>query len=249
MRRVALHVHELGDPSGRLLVCLHGLSGHGRRFARLADRLTGRRLLCPDMRGHGRSPSEPPWSTEQHAADVLESVPDEPADWLGFSFGARIAAAAAQRDGARVRRLVLLDPALHLPPEQCLTYAEEQRADESWESPDEFVDAVLSAGTLFHTPRHFLEEEAREHLAPGADGRLRERYVRAMAVAAWSEMARPAPPLPDVPTLVVLGDRSWIEPHARATETVSVAGGHSVLWESFEATAEAVERFLDSPLP
>lgn len=241
-----LHVHELGDPGGEPLVCLHGLSGHGRRHVRLAERLPGRRLICPDLRGHGRSPAEPPWSTEQHAADVLESVDVEHADWLAFSYGTRIAAAAAARAPERFRRLVLLDPALSLPAAECLDYAREQCADESWADAEEFVATVLDGGMLFHTPRELLEEEAREHLERGPDGRLRERYVRAMAVAAWSEMARPAPPLPGVPTLVVLGERSWIRPHVEGTETVTVPGGHSVLWESLDATADAVRAFLDS---
>lgn len=244
-----LHVHAFGDPGGEPLVCLHGLTGHGRRFLRLAGLLPGRRLICPDMRGHGRSPSEPPWTTEQHAADVLESMGVQRADWLGFSYGTRIAVAAGSAAPERVRRLVLLDPALHLPPGECLGYAQDQCADESWADEDEFIATVYDAGTLFHTPRELLEEEACEHLERGPDGRLRERYVRAMAVTAWNEMARPAPPLPDVPTLVVLGERSWIQPHVEATETVTVPGGHSVLWESLEGTAAAIRRFLDSADP
>jgi lipase len=245
---VLLNVHELGDPSGTPLVCLHGLSGHGRRYVRLATRLPGHRLICPDMRGHGRSGVEPPWTTEQFVADVLESVPVERADWLGFSFGCRIAAAVAAAAPERVDRLILLDPAMNLPPKIALEYADWAREEESWDTEDEFVDTVLGAGRLFHTPREMIEEEAREHLERGPDGRLRERYSLSMGVAAFSEMAREAPPLdPDRPTLVVTSDRSWIPPHARGTVEEVVPGGHSVLWDAFEQTADAVRRFLDSP--
>lgn len=69
-----------------------------------------------------------------------------------------------------------------------------------------------------------------------------------MAVAAWSEMAREPPPVADVPTLLITGDRSWIEvdtaryPNAPA---VTVAGGHSILFDALEETAAAVAGFLN----
>ena len=60
-------------------------------------------------------------------------------------------------------------------------------------------------------------------------------------------MARPAPPLPVCRTLLVTGERSWlpveVEPLTHV-ERVTVAGGHSVLWDDFEATAEALRSFV-----
>jgi pimeloyl-ACP methyl ester carboxylesterase len=49
---------EWGDPaSPHVVVCLHGLSRQGRDFDRLAAALAreGRRVLCPDLVGRGRS--------------------------------------------------------------------------------------------------------------------------------------------------------------------------------------------------
>ena len=59
-----LNLHEWGDPSAPPVVCLHGVNAHGRRFRRLAEeRLAGRfRVLAPDLRGHGNSGWEPPWT-------------------------------------------------------------------------------------------------------------------------------------------------------------------------------------------
>jgi len=236
---------------------VHGLTGHGARFRRLAERLPGRRIVAPDLRGHGRSGWEPPWDTTTHLADLVETVEAEGigrADWLGFSFGGRVAAAVAAAAPERVARACLLDPALSLPPATCLERAELEREELTFRSPEEAIEYELASGTLFSTPREILEEEMAEHLARRPDGTLEYRYCRAMAVAAWSEIAREPPPVADVPTLVLEGDRSWVDvdlPRYRTAlgsrlRAVTVDSGHSVLWDAFEETAAAVTRFLDS---
>ena len=233
-----LHVHTYGD--GEPIVCLHGVMGHGERYARLAERLPGRRVVAPDLRGHGRSTYDPPWTTEQHVADVLDTVAaEERFDLVGFSFGGRIAAALTAAAPERVERLVLLDPALHVPPGIARQKADTALEDEVVPDVDAFVAAEAD---LYSTPREYLEEEWAQHYVDG-----RSRVHRPMAVTAWSEMARPAPPRADVPALLVTGARSWLAVDVAALapeEHVEVPGGHSVLWDDLERTAEAVARFL-----
>jgi lipase len=246
MARLHLHVH--GDAGGVPLACLHGVTGHGGRFARLAPLLPGRRLLAPDLRGHGHSTWDPPWSTEQHAADVLETLPDEPMDWLGFSFGGRIAATVAALAPERVQRLVLLDPALTLPADVAREAAEESLAEPVYRDVEDLVDQTLAAGTLFQTSREVLLADAREHTDPLPDGRVRVRVSAPMTVTAWSEMARQPPPVATgIPTLVVTAERSWIPvdvDRLAPARHVEVSGGHSVIWEDVEAVAGAVSGFL-----
>lgn len=240
-----------GDPRGTPVVCLHGLAGHGRRFRRLAEeRLGAFRVVGVDYRGHGRSGWEPPWGVEQHVRDLVETaealgIPT--AAWVGHSFGGKLICELAARHPERVECAVLLDPALHVAPALAGERAELALADVSFGSAAEAIATRLADGTLFTTPRETLEEEAREHLELGAGGRHRWRYAPAAAVVAWSEMAAPAPALPRCPTLVVLGARSWLPVELPASEhvrVVSVPGGHSVLWDDFEATADAVAAFL-----
>lgn len=246
-----LSTTEWGDPAGRPVICLHGVTGHGRRFRRLGEeRLASFRVIGVDYRGHGRSGWEPPWSVEQHVADLVETADAlgvAEATWLGHSFGGRLVAELALRHPARVAAAVLLDPALHIDPAVAGERADLTRADVSFGSEEEAIEARLADGTLFTTPRAVLEEEAREHLFLGADGRLRWRWSPAAVIVAWSEMAAPAPPWPSCPTLAVLGERSWIPvrvPDLPTISRVTVPGGHSVLWDDFDATADAIAGFL-----
>jgi lipase len=255
---VPLHVHEYGDPAAAPVVCLHGVTGHGERFRALGEGpLAARRVLAPDLRGHGRSPSEPPWGTEAHAGDVASLARGlglERFDLVGFSFGARVAAVVAARAPERVGRVCLLDPAIRLAPQVCLEMAEDERPGEAFASAEEAIEARLAAGTLFHTPREMLEEEMRQHLVRGEDGRFAYRYVVSAAVVAWSEMAAPAPPVAEVPTLIVQADRSWLptsDQVARYSAALgsrlaveTVPGGHAVLWDALAETGRVLSAFL-----
>jgi lipase len=256
-----LHAHTWGPEGAPPVVCVHGVTGHGERFRKLAEEgLTGRRVVAVDLRGHGRSGWEPPWNLETHVADLLETAGAhgvERGPWVGFSFGGRLVADLALAAPERVERLALLDPALHLPPEFALEAADDERTEETFATADEAIEARIAAGTLYSTPREMLEEEMRQHLEPTADGRLTQRYSRSAAVAIWGEMARvPAAPAA-VPTLFVTGAHSQV-PNARQLEryraalgdrleTLELDSGHTLLWDAFDATADALLRFLEGP--
>jgi pimeloyl-ACP methyl ester carboxylesterase len=137
---------------------------------------------------------------------------------------------------------------MHVDPAVAGERADLARADVSFGSPEEAVDARLSDGSLFTTPRAVLEDEAREHLVESPDGRFRWQWAPAAVIVAWSEMAEEAPPWPRCPTLVVCGSQSWITvavPRSGSVTQVVVPGGHSVLWDDFDSTADAIARFLD----
>jgi lipase len=242
--------YEWGDPAGEPVVCLHGVTGHGRRYEMLAERLPGRRVIGLDLRGHGHSGWEPPWGVAQHVADLEETAAQlglAQADWVGHSFGGLLTVELARARPDLVRKAVLLDPALHIDPAVIAGRADAVRQDVSFASPGEAVDARLNDGSVFTTPRSILEREMELHLERREDGRYRFRWSPGAVIVAWSEMARPAPAFPSCPTLVVLGARSWIPvavpdlPHIKA---LTVPGGHSVLWDDFDATAGAIASFL-----
>lgn len=247
---MVLGTQAWGDPGGAPVLCVHGLTGHGGRFRSLAERLPGRRVVAPDLRGHGRSTWAPPWGVAQHVDDLVataDALGIGAAAWIGHSFGGRLVAELATRAPRRVERAVLLDPALWIEPAVAGEQAELARSDVSFATADEAIEARLATGTLYSTPHAVLEEEAAAHLQRGEDGRLRWRVSAAAAIVAWSEMASPPPPWPTCPTLVVLGARSWIPvdvPDLPQVTAVTVPGGHSVLWDAFDATADGIARFL-----
>ena len=57
--------------AGRPILCLHGIESHGIRFVGLAARVDDLHVVAPDLRGHGRSPKNGPWTLDQRIADVL----------------------------------------------------------------------------------------------------------------------------------------------------------------------------------
>lgn len=254
-----LHVESWGEVGAPRVVYLHGITGHGGHARQLAERwLAGRyRALAPDLLGHGSSPYEPPWHLEAQLEAILASVGETPAAWIGHSYGGRLAFELAAQRPDLVERLVLLDPAIHLHPGVALHMAEESRADRSYASFEEAVDRRYEESSLLSAPRAVVEDELRGHLEPCDDGRWRYRYSQASVVAAYGEMAAPPPPFERarVPTLVVLGDSSYLpyallDDHRAALdgllEVAVVEGGHTLLWDALEQTADAVAAFLSA---
>jgi lipase len=255
---VTLALREWGSPDARRIVCLHGVTGHGRHFTRLGERLAPRfRVVAPDLLGHGDSRWEPPWSIGAHVETVLESVGQEPAVWIGHSFGARVAVEIGLRAPASLGRLVLLDPAIALPPHVALFAAENSRADRSYASFAEAIDRRFEESSLHSADRAALEAELETHLVRSeSDGMWRYRYCQSAVIAAYSDMANQPPPFEalSVPTLLVLGAHSYLSydhllPVHRAAlgdllQVVTVDGGHTVLLDAFEETAAAIETFL-----
>ena len=253
-----LAAHRFGDEQLPPLVCLHGVTSHGRHFAQLAERLAGRyHVVALDLRGHGDSPWEPPWHIEQHVADVLAASPDGPCAWLGHSFGGRVAYETAAAAPGRVDRLVLIDPAIRIPTQVGLAAAENARRDRSYVTFEEGIDRRYEESVLTTAPRVLVEEELRTHLLPDDEGRFRYRYCQSAVVAAYGEMTREPPPFERVrvPTLLVLGETSYLpyddllEAHAAALgdllQVDRIAAGHTLLWDALDETAAVIAAFLE----
>lgn len=187
----SLHVHEFGPAGGYPILALHGVGGHGGRWRALAEQqLREFRVLAPDLRGHGRSTPHPPWTLEQHAADLLAVIDEHSLAALavvGHSFGGAVALHLARLAPQRVSRLVLLDPAVGLDPALALRHAESphrvfaNRSDAAAAQRADWPSASAEA----------IAAELDEHLQRAAGG-WHFRYRPVAVATAWSEMARAA---------------------------------------------------------
>jgi 2-succinyl-6-hydroxy-2,4-cyclohexadiene-1-carboxylate synthase len=120
MTRVALDGAELEvEATGRgpAVLALHGFTGTARTWAPLAAALRDqRRVLAPDLLGHGRSsaPADTARYVLERQADdlsaLLAALDAVPADVVGYSMGARVALVLALRHPSVVRGLILESP-------------------------------------------------------------------------------------------------------------------------------------------
>jgi pimeloyl-ACP methyl ester carboxylesterase len=258
---VLLHYEEWGDPEAPPVVCVHGVQAYSGRFRRLAEeRLAGRyHVVAVDLRGHGKSGRDEPWTLEAHVDDLRETFPS-PAVWIGHSLGGRLIAELIARDPTRVKKAVLLDPALTVPPDYAGFLAgEELASDASYATPDEGVDDWTSG--LLQPASDAVRQEIRDQLVAGEDGRYRFDYSPEVVAAGYVAVGELPPPWEraGIPTLIVAGLASKFVSvgeveHYRAglgdeLELVIVPSGHSVLWDAFDETADAIERFLARPVP
>jgi lipase len=173
------------------ILALHGVEAHGLRFLKLASLMPARRIVAPDLRGHGRSPGEGPWTVEQHVRDLrplLESSQRAPA-LLGHSFGGLVAWELARAQPERVARLVLVDPAVGVSAE----VAQEGKAAAATErSAPDVLEAVATALSDRSVQGWWA---AALDVAAGMErlesGELRELARAEAIVGAWDEMRRP----------------------------------------------------------
>jgi lipase len=204
-----LRLHSFGPPDGRPVLALHGLTGHGRRFRQLAtEQLPHLRVHAPDLRGHGGSPADPPWTLERHVEDILATLDALGVNRLaviGHSLGATVAVHLARRAPHRVSRIVLLDPQIGMPAET------RAKARDTLDAPvfDDPQEAARDRAAFWPaTAAHLVATEVAEHLERGPDGRWRWRYLPEMAAAIRDDLARPAlTPPPGTPTLLVVAAR------------------------------------------
>lgn len=109
-----------GSPSAsRRALLVHGLGSSGALMWRLGDALAeaGWHATAVDLRGHGDAPRSLDYSVAAYGADLAATRPSDGGSWdavIGHSLGGAASTVAAASDSAWTRRLVLIDPAIHV---------------------------------------------------------------------------------------------------------------------------------------
>jgi pimeloyl-ACP methyl ester carboxylesterase len=106
------------DASRRALL-VHGLGSSGALMWRLGDALAaaGWQATAIDLRGHGDAPRALDYTVDAYGADLVATLPEGGGTWdavVGHSRGGAAGTVAAAADPAWTRRLVLIDPAIHV---------------------------------------------------------------------------------------------------------------------------------------
>lgn len=158
----------------------------------LAD--AGREVIGVDLLGHGTAPK--PHDPEEYAdltTRIVDALPDEPVDAVGFSMGAMTLLRLAIRDSSRFRRLVLAGIGTNVFEEDEARRQAIIAALEGTGDPDDNI------GRLF---LQYAEQPGNDRLALLASlQRGRSKPFTADEVA-----------MVTCPTLVVIGDRDFAGP-------------------------------------
>jgi 3-oxoadipate enol-lactonase len=152
----ALHVESNGDPLGRLVLCVHGLSANCRSFDRFVPVLAdaGHHVVTMDLRGRGHSDITPPGSYgwDSHVRDLLEIAElygVDSFDVIGHSMGGFIGMSLAAQYPRRCGRLVLIDAVGAPEPSALLAIAKSvSRLGRTYPSASAALSHMQAAGTI-----------------------------------------------------------------------------------------------------
>jgi len=275
IRGVHYHVSEWGDRGDPLLVALHGWGDCGASFQFMVDELRHDWfVIAPDWRGFGRTRCrcEGYWFPDYISdLDLLLSAyqEDSPANVLGHSMGANVAALYAGIFPERVRAFVNVE-GFGLPdsdpgnaPQTYRRWIEQSRDMPTYRRYPAFDDLatrirkrspLMSRDRALFVARNWAEQDGDGSIALRADPAHKLpnaiQYRLGEAKACWERI--------EAPVLLVMGENTdfkagvntWIDPDAShrpfqdATVVVIPHAGHRVHLERPAELAAATEAFL-----
>ena len=169
------------------MLALHGIEAHGVRYVGLASYLDDFEIVAPDLRGHGRSPRTGPYTPEQHVADILPVLEElgPTTTLLGHSYGGWIAWELARAAPEALARLVLVDPAMEVGPDDARRYLDAAPSRLQW--PDRksaFRQLAQGRPTTAHWS---VALDVAVGLDDGDDGQLRVAITDEAFRACWED--------------------------------------------------------------
>lgn len=164
-----LHYTDWNPSAGNTTLLVHGLNRELHVWDSVAARLAAhRRVICVDLRGHGRSDwAQDGYALESFTADLiamLEVLGIDEIQLVGHSLGARIGIVFAATWDGNLRHLLLSDSGPEFPLPQALALRKSSRSrTTSFASADEALRAMRAANPDWKDEFHLnsLEHEHR----------------------------------------------------------------------------------------
>lgn len=224
-------VHYAIEGDGPALMLLHGTGGDGfTHWGQLLRHLPGRRVICPDYAGSGRTTDAGgPLQLDDLATQmlaVMDACGEAAVDLVGYSLGAVLAAFIAARHPGRVRRLVLVAG---------FTGGEDARAALQFSLWRDLIarDHELMARFLLLTGAHPA------WLAAQTPEQVGKRVSAIVKYTNWAGMARQADLderldinglLADIiaPTRLITGDHDTMVPALQSGRLAAIAGATAI---------------------
>ncbi len=106
-------IYEIGDPTGELVILVHGWHSNAGSMARIGQRLAeaGKRVVSFDLPGHGRSglKSSNLFECREALRNLIYSLgPKEPFSIVSHSWGSAVAANALNRSTYKIKNWIML---------------------------------------------------------------------------------------------------------------------------------------------
>ncbi len=261
-----LHYWEW-EGEGPPLVLLHGLNAHAMVWSGIAGRLagaTGRRLVAPDLPGHGYSAQDPGarCTLDEYAQRVLALIDQlglESPGITGLSMGGRIALACAALRPEFFRAVVVGDMGASLTEEQQASLVKRMEIfPTSAGSPEEAREQLRANYPSLPPPA--VEVWAGAGIARTETGWrwLADRQAIVKTARVWNQVGLDGNLGAEritCPALILRGEKSYINTPAQAAEIaaripraqlITLPGvGHHLSLEAPELFIQTVEGFFD----
>ena len=248
-----LKLHYLDEGSGPAVLLLHGFPLNSTSFLNQISALRGAfRLIAPDHRGFGRSPTRPgvaPMSRfAQDAVALLDLLGVKTAVVAGVSMGGYIAMELLRLEPARVSGLVLIGTHALEDDEAGKLRREKTALDVEQAGVSVLVDAMLGKLLAGESQRPVVEEQMRQASPEGAAGASRGMALRADSRLILSRFGGRA--------LILHGEQDALIPVERARQVhglipgsrlaIIAGAGHLVNQEAPDAVNVELAAFLKS---
>ena len=224
--KVRLRYIDYGTAGRPAMLCIHGGAAHAHWFDYVAPGFKDDyHVLSLDLRGHGDSEhvDPPQYFYEDYAADVNKAV--EALDLkdfvlVGHSMGGMVSLVYAASYPGRVKKLVVVDTSLNLPPERIALLRDVgSKPPRDYDSREEMVSRYKLRPGEALAPQDVVRYIAERSIKETDEGKWRYKFDRAVYATREPKDGMPLWDKIKIPALLVRAERSQritAEIHAQA---------------------------------